>query len=130
LQILNILHLGGSDTTASLLTWICYVFSLHPTVTDTVRKEFEEVVLGGEQYDHNNLQQLTLDDFYRVKYTMACIKETLRLFSPGTLLNFEVQDGHELITLSNGLTIDVGVTIFANLEGILKNPTVFLNPEE
>ena len=65
--------LVGQDSTSSLLTSLTYLLTQHPEVEDKLRQEVESV-MGDSPPTMENIKQLT--------YTMAVIKETLRLYPP------------------------------------------------
>lgn len=69
--------LVGHDSTSSLLTSLIYLLSQHPEVEEKVREEVETVIGEGVP-NMQNIKKLT--------YTMAVIKETLRLFPPAVAL--------------------------------------------
>ena len=65
--------LVGHDSTSSLLTSLMFLLSQHPEVEEKMRNEVDQV-MGGEPPDMQNIKNLP--------YTMAVIKETLRLYPP------------------------------------------------
>lgn len=82
---LKIFMVAGHDTTASILSYVYYVLSTNPAVRDAVRHE-HDVVFGSDpgaiEVKINNSPTL----LNKLPYTMAVIKETLRLFPPfGTI---------------------------------------------
>jgi cytochrome P450/NADPH-cytochrome P450 reductase len=69
--------LVGHDSTSSLLTSLMFLLSQHPEVEEKMRNEVDQV-MGEEPPDMQNIQNLP--------YTMAVIKETLRLYPPAQAL--------------------------------------------
>ena len=69
--------LVGHDSTSSLLTSLIYMLTQHPDVEDKIREEIETVIGDGKP-NMENIKKLT--------YTMAVVKETLRLFPPAVAL--------------------------------------------
>ena len=65
--------LAGHETTATALTWTFYLLSKHPEVYRKLKKEVKEVVGVGE---------LTFQHLHQLKYTKACLNESMRLFPP------------------------------------------------
>jgi len=70
---LNIL-IAGRDTTASTLTFVVFLLSLHPEVFDRLRTEVLEVV--------GPMEQPTYESIRNMKYLRAVLNETLRLYPP------------------------------------------------
>lgn len=69
--------LAGHDTTASGLTWVWYNLATHPEIADRIVEEVERVV-GDRGVTYADLEQLT--------FTEQCVKETLRIYPPATLV--------------------------------------------
>lgn len=69
--------LVGHDSTSSLLTSLTYVLTQHPEVEQKIREEVHHV-MGDSPPTMDNIKKLT--------YTMAVIKETLRLYPPAQAL--------------------------------------------
>ncbi|KAF8340599.1 cytochrome P450 [Cantharellus anzutake] len=69
---MNIL-LAARDTTASLLTFMCYFLAIHPGVLKRLREEIL-TLRSGESPSYEDIRSL--------KYLRACLNETLRLFPP------------------------------------------------
>ncbi|KAF8481444.1 CYP63 cytochrome P450 monooxygenase-like protein [Gautieria morchelliformis] len=72
-ETLNIL-IAGRDTTASLLTFVCYCLAMHPEVLRRLRQEILETV--------GNVRAPSYDQLRSMKYLRAVLNETLRLFPP------------------------------------------------
>ncbi|KAI9893963.1 MAG: hypothetical protein M1814_005516 [Vezdaea aestivalis] len=77
--------LAGYDTTSSMLQWIYYRLSVHPDVLAKMREEFEGIfgsAVNYESYIQEFASQMANGPeaaFRRMHYTMAVIKETLRM---------------------------------------------------
>lgn len=67
------IFLAGHETTASALTWTFYLISQHPEVYKKLKLEVDEIVGDGE---------ITFDHFQKLKYTKACLNESMRLYPP------------------------------------------------
>jgi cytochrome P450 len=82
---LKIFMLAGHDTTASILSYVYYVLSTNPAVRDAMRHEHDGVFGSNPAAAKEKiLAAPTL--LNKLPYTMAVIKETLRLFPPfGTI---------------------------------------------
>ena len=64
---------AGHETTASMLTWLYYFLSQHPTYEQLLHDELATVLAG---------KNPTLEDLSSLKYTRMLMDETLRLRSP------------------------------------------------
>ncbi|KAK7926459.1 AflN/verA/monooxygenase [Apiospora marii] len=74
---------AGHDTTSSTLLYCYHLLSTHPEVLAKVRAEHDEVF--GRDISSEHLHQTISEDpalLNQVPYTMAAIKEVLRLFPP------------------------------------------------
>ncbi|MFM9610747.1 cytochrome P450 [Streptomyces niveiscabiei] len=69
-------YLGGSETTAPLLSWALYLLGQHPHVREELHTEVD-TVLAGRVAGH--------DDIPRLDVTRRVVMETLRLYPPGWL---------------------------------------------
>lgn len=65
--------LAGHETTATALTWTFYLLAKHPEVYQKLKNEVKEVVGDGE---------LTFQHLQKLKYTKACLNESMRLRPP------------------------------------------------
>lgn len=69
--------IGGTETTATAVTWALHLLALHPDIAEQLHAEIDAVLDGGvAAYEH--LPQL--------KLTSQVITETLRLYPPAWLL--------------------------------------------
>jgi cytochrome P450 len=75
---LKVFMLAGHDTTASILSYVYYVLSTHKAIRDAVHREHDTV------FSPDPAAKLTATPtlLNQLPYTVAVIKETLRLFSP------------------------------------------------
>ncbi len=71
-QVLTLL-LAGHETTATALTWSCFLLASHPEAQHRLRAEVAEV-LGGRTPEHADLASLP--------YTRRVLQEAMRLFPP------------------------------------------------
>ncbi|CAE6448865.1 unnamed protein product [Rhizoctonia solani] len=72
-ELLNIM-VAGRDTTASTLTFACYMLATNPHILSKLRDEILDHV-GRSSYP-------TFDNFREMKYLRAVINEVLRLYPP------------------------------------------------
>ncbi|XP_006898361.1 PREDICTED: leukotriene-B(4) omega-hydroxylase 1-like [Elephantulus edwardii] len=111
---------GGYDTTASGLSWILYNLAKHPEYQERCRKEVQELL------SDRKAEQIEWDDLAKLPFLTMCIKESLRLHPPVTLISRRcIQD----IVLPDGRVIPKGVTCLISIFGLHHNPTVWPNPE-
>jgi len=78
---LKMFMLAGHDSTASILSYIFYILSTNPTVRDAVCREHDSV-FGPDPTQITAKITATPTLLNQLPYTMAVIKETLRLFPP------------------------------------------------
>ncbi|KAG8984754.1 hypothetical protein FRB93_006332 [Tulasnella sp. JGI-2019a] len=95
-QLLNMM-LAARDTTAILLTCICYLLARHPDVMVKLRTEIIEKYGLTEAPEYNDMKQL--------EYLRAVINETLRIFPPVTHNLREYKTGGIIPTMDGPLFI-------------------------
>lgn len=71
-QVINFI-IAGRDTTAQTLSWLFFLLSQNPRVTEKVLEEANLLVGDGE---------ITYEDVKSMEYAKAVFKETLRLYPP------------------------------------------------
>jgi cytochrome P450 len=82
---LKIFMVAGHDTTASILLYVYYVLSINTAVRDAVRRE-HDAVFGHDPAAVTGKITAVPTLLNKLPYTVAVIKETLRLFPPfGTI---------------------------------------------
>ncbi|MET8976590.1 cytochrome P450 [Streptomyces sp. NPDC004539] len=69
-------YLGGSETTAPLLSWALYLLGRDPGIRERLHAEVDTVLDG---------RVATHDDIPRLELTRRVVMETLRLYPPGWL---------------------------------------------
>ncbi len=67
------LFLAGHETTAALMTWVCYLLAQNPAVLEKLRAEVDGVL---------ETQAVTFEALAQLPYTEWVIKEVLRLYPP------------------------------------------------
>jgi cytochrome P450 len=73
---------AGHETTASALSWLWHLLSIHPEVEAKLHSELDSVLFG---------RVPSLDDLARLPYTAAVIKEAMRLYPPVWVLAREAE---------------------------------------
>ncbi len=82
------LFAAGYETTSNTLTWLFYEIGRHTDVNERLSKELNNVS-GFESYQ---------DLLQQIPYTIACVREVLRLYPPGwimsrtTIERFSIED--------------------------------------
>ncbi|XP_005406114.1 PREDICTED: leukotriene-B4 omega-hydroxylase 3-like [Chinchilla lanigera] len=111
---------GGHDTTASGLSWVLYNLAKHPEYQERCRQEVQEVLRGREP------EEIEWDDLAQLPFLTMCIKESLRLHPPVTVVSrCCTQD----IVLPDGRIIPKGVICLISIFGTHHNPAVWPDPE-
>eukprot|EP00357_Protocruzia_adherens_P017551 CAMPEP_0115019964 /NCGR_PEP_ID=MMETSP0216-20121206/29800_1 /TAXON_ID=223996 /ORGANISM="Protocruzia adherens, Strain Boccale" /LENGTH=431 /DNA_ID=CAMNT_0002391621 /DNA_START=365 /DNA_END=1660 /DNA_ORIENTATION=+ len=120
--------LAGSETTATLLTWVFYILSEHPEVTEKLRAELTKEL--GDRYkedpDHIIEDFGALDN--NLPYLDRVIRETLRLFPSIPVITPIV--AQKDVTLSCGLNIKKGTMIVISPYLVQRNEHYWTNPQE
>ncbi|KAF7253204.1 Cytochrome P450 4B1 [Varanus komodoensis] len=109
---------AGHDTTASGISWLFYCMAQNPEHQQRCREEIME--LTGDQ------GTIQWDDLGKMAYTTMCIKESLRLYPPASVV-VRVLGSH--LTFHDGRTLPEGSFIGLNVFGLHRNPEVWDNPE-
>ncbi|KAF2464401.1 cytochrome P450 [Lindgomyces ingoldianus] len=121
---------AGHDTTSSTLLYCLFLLSGHPEVLSKVRAEHDRVF--GSDFSINHINEVIHTDptlLNQIPYTLAVIKEVLRIFPPAASLREGCPDlslvdeqGHQYPT--QGCHIWVLSLVMHN------SPDVFVRPEE
>lgn len=74
---LGVLFLAGHETTASTLTWLFFILSIHPATVARIRAEVDAVV-GEADVGFEHIREL--------RFVRAVFRETLRLYPPITFI--------------------------------------------
>uniref|UniRef100_A0ABK0LQV5 Cytochrome P450, family 4, subfamily f, polypeptide 1 n=1 Tax=Rattus norvegicus TaxID=10116 RepID=A0ABK0LQV5_RAT len=110
----------GHDTTASGLSWILYNLAKHPEYQERCRQEVQELLRDRDP------EEIEWDDLAQLPFLTMCIKESLRLHPPVTVISrCCTQD----ILLPDGRTIPKGIICLISIFGIHHNPSVWPDPE-
>ncbi|XP_039723625.1 cytochrome P450 4F2 isoform X1 [Pteropus medius] len=110
----------GHDTTASGLSWVLYNLAKHPEYQERCRREVQELLKDREP------KEMEWDDLAQLPFLTMCIKESLRLHPPVTIVSRRcTQD----IPLPDGRVIPKGVACVINIFGTHHNPSVWPDPE-
>ncbi|KAI1863377.1 uncharacterized protein JN550_009488 [Neoarthrinium moseri] len=83
LENLKAFLFAGHDTTATTICWLFKLLEENPECMDRVRHEHNEI-LGPNPADATELITKSPHVLNSMPYTMGCIKETLRLYTPAS----------------------------------------------
>ncbi|KAM7305463.1 hypothetical protein ISCGN_015360 [Ixodes scapularis] len=111
---------AANDTTSTALSWMMYLFGLHPDKQQNAQDEVDKILEDDPGRD------FTLEDVKRMKYVDYCVKESLRLY-PSVPLIGRVLDNDIVI---DGHVVPKGVTCMVNIYTLQRNPKAFHKPEE
>ncbi|KAJ8798149.1 hypothetical protein J1605_016782 [Eschrichtius robustus] len=110
----------GHDTTASGLSWALYNLAKHPEYQERCRQEVQELLRDREP------KEIEWDDLAQLPFLTMCIKESLRLHPPVTVISRRcTQD----TVLPDGRVIPKGVICLISIFGTHHNPSVWPDPE-
>ncbi|XP_021518139.2 cytochrome P450 4F6 isoform X2 [Meriones unguiculatus] len=111
---------GGHDTTASGLSWILYNLARHPEYQERCRQEVRELLRDREP------EEIEWDDLARLPFLTMCIKESLRLHPPVSIISRRCT--HD-VELPDGRVIPKGTVCVVSIFGAHHNPSVWPDPE-
>lgn len=118
---------AGNDSTSSSIVYVFHCLSKHPEVLSRLRQE-HNAVFGGEA-DAAAILKETPALLNQCRYTLAVIKETLRLYPPASSL----RQGSAGVSITDRLgnvypTANLGATIMHRFVHV--NPRFWPRPEE
>ncbi|WP_406510863.1 cytochrome P450 [Streptomyces sp. NBC_00212] len=111
------LYIGGHETTSSTLVWAWHLLARNPRVREALCEELDRV-LGDCEPGY--------DDYARLTYTQAVVKETLRLYPTIWLLTAVAKEGATL----GGRHIPPGTRIWTSQWATHRDARWFRDPEE
>lgn len=115
-QIITFL-LAGHETTASALSWTCFLLAQHPSIAAQVSEEID-IHLDGQ------LPQLS--DLSKLVWTRYVILEAMRLYPPAWLLGRQAVGDCEL----NGHSIQAGDTVLMSQWVMHRDSRFFSQPDQ
>ena len=113
---LNTFFFAGFETSTCGIVFLMYCLCTHPEWQDKCREEINEV-LGERNF-------IEWEDLPKLVCVTNCLKESLRLYSPVTLVQRIMKKPLKLDhwTLPKGTMIDIGI------QSLHYNPTVWVDP--
>ncbi|MGW7055489.1 cytochrome P450 [Streptomyces sp. NPDC054887] len=109
------LYIGGHETTSSTLVWAWYLLAREPRVRQALADELDRV-LGGREPG--------FEDYARLTYTQAVVKETLRLYPTIWLLTGVAREGARI----GGLPLVPGTRVWSSQWATHRDPRWFPEP--
>ncbi|XP_062975090.1 ultra-long-chain fatty acid omega-hydroxylase [Elgaria multicarinata webbii] len=110
----------GHDTTASGLSWVLYNLARHPEYQDQCRKEVQDLM------QCRDTEEIEWEDLSQMPFTTMCIKESLRLHPPVTIISRRCTED---VKLPDGRVIPKGNVCLVSIFGTHHNPAVWPEPE-
>lgn len=110
------LFIAGHETTATALSWCIYLLAQHPDIYAKVQQEIDGVLQG---------RSPAYADLPRLPYTLQVIKEAMRLYPPGWLLNRRALRPLEIA----GYQVRKGQLVMVSIYTIHRRPDYFPDPE-
>ncbi|KAB8249601.1 cytochrome P450 [Aspergillus flavus] len=117
---------AGHDSTAATIVYSIYLLSKHPEILSKVRTEHDEV-FGSDISAAAGILKQHPELINRLPYTLAVIKETLRLFPAASALR-EGQPGVYLQDKNGTKYPTEGLCIWIIHGGIQRNPNYWPDP--
>ncbi|XP_060108382.1 ultra-long-chain fatty acid omega-hydroxylase [Heteronotia binoei] len=110
----------GHDTTASGLSWVLYNLARHPEYQDQCREEIQDLLRA------RGMEEIEWEDLSQMPFTTMCIKESLRLHPPVTVVSRRCTED---VRLPDGRVIPKGTICLVSIYGTHHNPAVWPEPE-
>ncbi len=107
--------LTGYETTANALCWLWYLLAKNPEARDRMVAEVD-AVLGD--------RVVTLEDVPELKWTTACLEESMRIFPPVWMIAREALDDDVI----GGHHIEAGTTVAIVIEHVHRDPRFWAEP--
>ncbi|KAL8118417.1 cytochrome P450 736A117-like [Apium graveolens] len=111
---------AGTDTTFTVLEWTMAELLRHPQVMKKVQKELRLIF-------KNKSDIIAQDDYEKMPYLKAVIKETLRVYPPVPLLVPRKARNNVNVM---GYDIVAGTTVIINVYAIGRDPSLWDEPDE
>ena len=127
---------AGNDTTSAVLSWIYIYLSKNPSILARLRKELDSVFGANTEPDDVADQILTNPKLLnQLEYTLAVIRETLRLEPPAQPIRTPAQPYSVTTRLGTTCVIEPGVMVMINVYQMARSKMVWgedaevFNPE-
>jgi cytochrome P450 len=110
------LLVAGHETSSNALSWLFYLLSTRPDITERVRQEFDEV-LGDARLTHADVPKCV--------FSTQVIQEALRLYPPFWMIDREAIADDTVA----GLSIPAGSMVIVHVYGLHHSPQHWADPE-
>ncbi|MEU1127187.1 cytochrome P450 [Streptomyces sp. NPDC005899] len=111
------LYIGGHETTSSTLVWAWYLLARNPRARAALTEELDRVLDGREP---------GIDDYARLPYAQAVVKETLRLYPTIWLVTGIAKEGARI----GGVPMPAGTRVWSSQWVTHRDERWFPRPEE
>jgi cytochrome P450 len=108
--------MAGHETSATVLTWTCYLLAAHPAARRRLEEEVDSV-LGGRDPE--------LADMDGLVWTKAVLSEAMRLYPPFWTLERDAVEDDEI----DGVAVPAGSTVAVPPYLVHRHPSAWSNPE-
>jgi len=119
---------AGNDTTSSTMSFTQHLLHKHPEVLSKLRLEHDNF-FGSTVSDAASLLKNQPTLINQCKYTLAVVKEAMRIYPPSTNMRQGVP-GISISTLDGRELSTDGLLVIVNHPAFHQNPRVWTSPEE
>ncbi|GFQ70531.1 cytochrome P450 4c3 [Trichonephila clavata] len=117
---IDVLIIGGHETTATIVAWTLYLLGLYPDIQKQVHEELDKVFgKDGERYASER-------DLNDLKYLDSVLKETQRLYPAATFWARQVSEDINIC----GYTLPKGSSFVLPAMILHRDPEVFPEPDK
>jgi cytochrome P450 len=118
---------AGNDTTSSMLSWTYVFLNRYPSILAKLRKELDDI-FGPDTSPEDVAKQIQANPklLNQLEYTLAVVRETLRLEPPAQMIRQAPATGYEVITRSgNSYFLEPGLSILINSYQMARNKQIW-----
>ncbi len=117
------LFLAGHETTANALVWALYLLARHPAIRARAEEEARPLFRRGVP--------LTMEDLKSLPYTLAVVKEAMRLYPPAYIVGRRALRDVVVAGERPGERTRIGKNkvVFVNILGIHRRPDLYPDPD-
>ncbi|KAE9378297.1 cytochrome P450 [Stipitochalara longipes BDJ] len=127
-QQIRLFLLAGNDTTASTIVFMYHLISKHPAARAQLRAE-HDAIFGQDISNAAELLKQQPALLNQCRYTLAVIKETLRIYPPAVTMRQGVP-GFSITTLDGVSLPTEDVRIITNTWAVHQNPRIWVRPDD
>lgn len=119
---------AGNDTTSSTISFCFHMLAKHPDALKKMREEHDRV-FGSDLNGTNQMIKKHPSLLNKCTYTIAFIKETLRLYPPAANMR-RGQPGRLVVALNGQVLPTEGFNIVCVQQAVHENPRVWVRPRD